>query len=46
MDISSSPGASTAKVDFIPEVRVRESKLRDEEGQVFRDCEGFIEPLC
>lgn len=46
MCLSSSPGASTARVGFIPEVRVRESKVRDEEGQVFRDCEGFIEPLC
>lgn len=30
--IYSSPGASTAKVGFIPEVRVKESKLRDEDG--------------
>lgn len=46
MGISSSPGASTAKAGFIPELRVRESKPRDEERQVFKDCEEFIEPLC
>lgn len=46
MGISSFPSASTAKIGFIPEVRVRESKLRDEGGWVFRDSEEFIEPPC
>lgn len=31
---------------FTPEVRVRESKLRDEGGWVFRYCKEFTEPLC